>query len=481
VPDPRAMKRGLARQRRRGGARRWGLVPALALLLCALAAHRAGGDSPERLSEAATWLRGYVQLDTTNPPGNERRAADYLAAILARDGIPSRLWLTPSGRASLSARLISPHGGGRALLLLHHIDVVPPGPGWSVPPFTGLIRDGKLWGRGTLDDKGLGICGLEALIDLKRRQVPLDRDVLFVAVADEENGGGQGTAWLVANHPEVFAGVEAVIGEGGRNQYGDRLVWWGIEVAQKRPLWLAVSARGRGGHGSSLNVESANHLLIEGLARLLARPLHWRVTAPVRDYLAALAPLHNAHWQHLLTHPDEVIADQGPRQPIFPGMANLFLDTVQVTVVAGGERINVIPAEATAKLDIRLLPDTDGAAFLAGVRTALGKQLATEVLMTAPPAPTSPASGRLFGALRQVLGQEAAVVPMMGAGTTDSRFFRERGIPAYGLAPFALGPEDSGGIHGADEHLPLAELERGIRRMRRIVSAYAAPAAAPPH
>ncbi|HVR07695.1 MAG TPA: M20/M25/M40 family metallo-hydrolase [Thermoanaerobaculia bacterium] len=457
-----------------------GLLLLVVVLPAALRCGAARGDSPPRLSEAAAWLRGYVQIDTTNPPGNERRAADYLAAILAREGIPSRLWLSPTGRASLSARLTSqrgqrgPRGNGGALLLLHHLDVVAPGPGWTVPPFAGLLRDGSLWGRGTLDDKGLGICGLAALVELKRRRTVLDRDVLFLAVADEENGGGQGAAWLLASHPELFAGVEGVIGEGGRNQFSQRLLWWGVEVAQKRPLWLEVTARGRGGHGSALNPESANHQLIAGLARLLALPAHWRVTAPVRDYLRAIAPLHNQHWQHLLTHVDEAIGDQGPREPIFPGMAGLFLDTVQVTALAGGDRINVIPAVARAKIDARLLPDTDGAAFLAAVRGALGPQLQAEVLLSAPPAPASPASGRLYGAIRQVLGREAPVAPMLDSGTTDSRFFRERRVPAYGLSPFALGPDDSGGIHGADEHLPLAELDRGVERMRRIVAAYAA-------
>jgi len=463
--------------------RRHALGSFLLVLVLPAAALRCGaarGDSPARLSEAAAWLRGYVQIDTTNPPGNERRAADYLAAILAREGIPSRLWLSPTGRASLSARLTSqrgqrgPRGNGRALLLLHHLDVVAPGPGWTVPPFAGLLRDGSLWGRGTLDDKGLGICGLAALVELKRRRTELDRDVLFLAVADEENGGGQGAAWLLASHPELFAGVEGVIGEGGRNQFSQRLMWWGVEVAQKRPLWLEVTARGRGGHGSALNPESANHQLIAGLARLLALPAHWRVTAPVRDYLRAIAPLHNQHWQHLLTHVDEAIGDQGPREPIFPGMAGLFLDTVQVTALAGGDRINVIPAVARAKIDARLLPDTDGTAFLAAVRGALGPQLLAEVLLSAPPAPASPASGRLYGAILQVLGREAPVAPMLDSGTTDSRFFRERRVPAYGLSPFALGPDDSGGIHGADEHLPLAELDRGVERMRRIVTAYAA-------
>jgi acetylornithine deacetylase/succinyl-diaminopimelate desuccinylase-like protein len=451
------------------------ILPLLLLLLLALPGAPAAGDAARpRLSEAAEWLRGYLRIDTTNPPGNERRAADYLAAILAREGIASRLWLSPAGRANLSARLASKRSGGRAVLLLHHLDVVAPGPGWTVPPFDGLIRRDRLWGRGALDDKSLGICGLAALIDLARRRAELDRDVLFLAVADEENGGGQGTAWLLASHPELFAGVEAVIGEGGRNQFTDRLLWWGVEVAQKRPLWLQVSARGRGGHGSALNPESANHQLIEGLARLLALPLHWRVTAPVRDYLAAIAPLHNRQWQHTLAHIDEAIGDQGPRQPLFPGMANLFLDTVQVTVLAGGERINMVPAEAQAKLDVRLLPDSDGAAFLARVRAALGPKLSVEVLLSAPPAAASPASGRLWSALQAVLGREGLVAPMLDAGTTDSRFFRERRIPAYGLAPFALGADDSVGIHAADEHLPLAEFDRGVERVRRIVAAYAA-------
>ncbi len=463
-------------------ARRPGLLLVPALLAIAAALRCGGavrGGEQERLSEAARWLRGYVRIDTTNPPGNERPAAEYLAAILAREGIPSRVWLSPTGRANLAARLVSPRSGGRALLLLHHLDVVAPGPGWTVPPFAGLLRDGSLWGRGTLDDKGLGICGLAALVELKRRRVELDRDVLFLAVADEENGGGQGTGWLLASHPEIFAGVEGVIGEGGRNQFTQRLLWWGVEVAQKRPLWLEVTARGRGGHGSALNPESANHQLIAGLARLLAMPPHWRVTAPARDYLRTIAPLHNQHWRQLLTHVDEVIADSGPRQPIFPGMAGLFLDTVQVTALAGGDRINVVPATAQAKIDVRLLPDTDGAAFLAAVRRALGPQLAVEVLMTAPPAPASPTAGRLYGAIQRVLGKEAPVAPMLDAGTTDSRYFRERRVPAYGLSPFALGPDDSGGIHGADEHLPLAELDRGVERLRRIVEAYAAPAGPP--
>ncbi|HXO22876.1 MAG TPA: M20/M25/M40 family metallo-hydrolase [Thermoanaerobaculia bacterium] len=449
------------------------------LLLVALrpgVAAPAAVSGPPVLSEAARWLQSYLRIDTTNPPGNEGKAADFLADILRREGIAPRLLTSPAGRVSLWARISSPASGGRAVVLLHHMDVVAAGPGWTVEPFAGRIRKGRLWGRGAVDDKSLGIAMLAAFLDLKRRAAPLARDVVFLAVADEESGGGEGSEWLLAHLPELFAGAEAVIGEGGRNQVvNGRTLWWGVEVAQKRPLWIEVEASGRGGHGSALNPESANHQLVAGLARLLALPPRWRVTPPVRSFLAGLAPLHNRHWQPMLTHPDQEITETGPRGFLLPGMASLFLDTVQVTVLDGGSRINVIPDRARALVDIRLLPDSDGVAFLAGVRKALGKSLAVKVLVTSPPAPSSPTAGRVYEAVSRVLKAEAPVVPAFISGFTDSRFFRQRGIPAYGLSPFAGEGEDMAGIHGPDERISLAELDRGVRRMQRILAAYAAP------
>ncbi|HEV2852556.1 MAG TPA: M20/M25/M40 family metallo-hydrolase [Thermoanaerobaculia bacterium] len=453
--------------------------PSRLILLTALLALLRPAPSPgaPALSEAAGWLQQYLRIDTSNPPGNEGRAAAFLAGILGREGIPSRILTTPRGRASLYARWSSPRSGGRAVLLLHHMDVVPAGPGWTAPPFSGQVRGGALWGRGALDDKSLGIAQLAALIDLKRRRTALERDVVFLAVADEESGGLQGTAWLLASHPELFQGIEGVIGEGGRSQVGPggKVLWWGVEVAQKRPLWLEVSTSGRGGHGSGLNPDSANHQLLQGLARLLAAPARWRVSPPVRAYCQALAPLQNPHWRRVFSNLDAVIAEQGPKEFLMPGMGNLFLDTVQVTVLRGGERINVIPEKAWARLDVRLLPDTDSAAFLAEVRRRLGAGFTVKVLVTSPPAAPSPASGRLYGALKRALGSEAPVVPTFIPGFTDSRFFRERGIPAYGVSPFKLGPGDSRGIHGPDEKIPVAELDRGFERMKRILSFYAGP------
>jgi carboxypeptidase PM20D1 len=170
-----------------------------------------------------------------------------------------------------------------------------------------------------------------------------------------------------------------------------------------------------------------------------------------------------------------VVAASGPKEFLMPGMANLFLDTVQVTVLQGGERINVIPESSTARVDIRLLPDTDADRFLAEVKKALGKELTVKVLVTAPPSPPSPAAGRLYEAIARVLGAEGPVVPTFIAGFTDARYFRERGIPAYGISPFKVVPDEARGIHAPDERLSVAELDRGVERMRKIVARYAAP------
>ncbi len=363
--------------------RRLGLSLGLLLPLTAVVAAGAApvpeGDTP------VAWLAGYLRLDTSNPPGHEERAAAYLAAILHRHGVATTTWVTAAGRTSLSARLAGRHHDG-ALLLLHHLDVVPPGDGWSHDPFGGEAVDGELWGRGALDVKSLGVAQLAAFLDLAARPEPPAHDVVFLAVADEENGGVLGTAWLLDRHPELFRGVAAVLGEGGSNRrVNGRLAWWGVEVAQKRPLWLEVRTTGRGGHASGLHPHSAVHELVSALARMVELPPEWKVTAPVRRYLRALAPLHGDDWRRRFLDPDAWVGPEGPRGPMLPGQANLFLDSVQVTEIRAGDRINVVPDHASARVDVRLLPGTDPARFLDRLRAALGPEVAVEVLLSSPP------------------------------------------------------------------------------------------------
>jgi acetylornithine deacetylase/succinyl-diaminopimelate desuccinylase-like protein len=454
------------RGRHRGGA--WVVLLFGAGLGAALLAAPSPRAAAGTAGEATRWLADYLRLDTTNPPGHEEVAAAYLAGLLERAGVPSRRLTSPRGRTSLYARLRAGAADGPAVLLLHHLDVVPAGPGWTVGPFAGTTVEGRLFGRGAIDDKSLGIAHLAALVDLARAATPLRRDVVLLAVADEESGGGEGTAWLLEQHPELFAGVEAVLVEGGYNKTVlGKARWWGLEVAQKRPLWLEVVARGRAGHASQLNPQSAAHQLIAGLARLLARPAPPRLEPSVRRLLAALAP-YEVDLAPLATAP------AGPLpatlvEPLPPRLRTYVVDSVQVTTLAAGDQVNMVAGEARARIDVRLLPEADADAFLAEVRRALGPELEVRVLLASPVAAASPTDTPIYEGLARALRGEGPVVPLFIPGITDARYFRARGIAAYGFSPFCLDYESERGIHGPDELIPVAELERGVERMRRVV------------
>ncbi len=442
-----------------------------AFTLSALTVAPAAPQAPTRdAEEPLRWLREYIQIDTTNPPGNERRAAEYLAAILEAEGIPVRLLESPGGRTSLYARLASPASGGRGVALLHHMDVVPAGEGWSEEPFSARPKKGRVWGRGAIDAKSLGIAQLAALVEIHRAGIVLERDLVYLAVADEEKGGHQGTAWLLEAHPELFEGVEAVINEGGSNRvlYG-HLAWWGIEVTQKRPLWLRVSSFGRGGHASGWNPSSPTHRLVQGLDRLIDMPQEYRVTPAARLFLGALAEAEGGDAATLSARLDELIGSDGPTETLPPGMPVYFVDTLQVTAIDTGTSPNVAASDVSAAVDIRLLPDTDSDAYLARVREALGPQLQVEVTLTAPEAPASPLDHPLFQAFEEALGVRAPVVPLFISGTTDSRYFRQRGIPAYGFSPFTLDAPELRGIHAADERIPADDFLRGVEAVRRVL------------
>ncbi len=451
------------------------LVLCSALLFSALPATAEPATSVDATeAETVRWLREYLQIDTTNPPGNEREAAEFLAGILDREGIDSRLLTSPQGRSSLYARLeatVDAEGEAGALVLMHHIDVVPADGAWRVGPFSGRRLEDKVWGRGALDVKGLGIAHLAAVLDLARAGGPRRRDVIFLAVADEETGGGQGARWLLGAHPELFTGADGVLNEGGSNRVlSDRLIWWGIEVTQKRPLWLRVTAEGRGGHASGLHPQSATHRLLAGLARLIARPPRFRTTEAARMYLGTLARLEGGRTEELFRRIEA--GEEVPSLPMAPGLPIYFLDTIQVTELDNGRGSNVVSPIASASVDIRLLPDTDGDAFLAEVRELLGDEIAVEVVLDAPEVPASPRGHPLYLALEEILGVRAQVVPTFIPGTTDSRFFRQRGIAAYGFSPFAINAQDTRGVHADNEAVPVDAFLRGALTMSRILRLY---------
>lgn len=421
-------------------------------------------------SPPSAWLTRYLTLDTSAPKGEEE-AALYLRNLLARHGLSSELIYPPSRRPSLVANLPPTEGAGGTLVLLHHMDVVPAEADWSFEPYGGEVVDGLLQGRGAVDAKSLGIAQLQAFIAASHMR-ERKRGLMLVAVPDEEQGGGEGTGWLLENQGERFDDVIAVLNEGGTvRKVNGKVFFWGIEIAQKRPLWLRVQTRGLGGHGSSYRPSSATHQLIKALGRLLEAPPRWRITPEARQYFQALAPFYNKKYQKYLKNP-ELLLESEKTLNLEPNLLRLMVDTLQVNVLKGSEKTNTTPSSASAEIDIRLLPDTDEKAFLNRIRERLGSQVEVEVLLSSPPTKASPLDAAIYQLLDKYLSPEATTLPFFAAGTTDSRFFRQRGIPAYGFSPFPLEPQELRGIHGVDESIPLEIFEEGVERLENIVLAW---------
>ncbi|MFZ2490877.1 MAG: M20/M25/M40 family metallo-hydrolase [Thermoanaerobaculia bacterium] len=456
------------------------LLVVLLAMLAGAGCRRAEGvaqDPIDREAEAA--FVQYLRLDTTNPPGNETRGAKFLQQLFAKEGIAVRLVGSDPNRQAVCARLESPAVGG-ALLLLSHIDVVPSDPAaWTKPPFSGDRSGGYIWGRGALDVKSLTIAHALSLIELKRKGTALGRDIVFLAVPDEELGGLRGTKALLESNPELFEGVEFVLNEGGTAEtVVDKVVFWGIEVDQKIPLWLRVSASGIGGHGASPSEGGgAPAKLVRALAGIDRIETPYRLVPTVRDSLEAMRRVRRDPGASRLRAITEPLDPSRVDAELTPGYRSLLRDTIAITRISAGTSVNVIPQGATADIDIRLLPGTDPASMLNTVRQAAGEGAEIDVLLIGAPAPPSPSDTELFSVLeRSMKAAEpgSTVAPLVGSGTTDSRFFRARGITAYGVAPFKVNYYDADGVHGSDERIRSRFFSQGVRLMKTIVRDFCA-------
>jgi acetylornithine deacetylase/succinyl-diaminopimelate desuccinylase-like protein len=297
---------------------------------------------------------------------------------------------------------------------------------------------------------------------------------VFLAVPDEELGGMHGTKELLDKHPELFENVGFVINEGGSNETAvDRVIFWGIEVQQKVPLWLRVKTEGTGGHGSTPPEDGgATAKLIRALSAVNALETPYRLDPSVARATAAAAAVRTdgrAARLRIVREPLDVarIERELPR-----GYRALLRDTIAVTHIDAGDAVNVIPTRAEASIDIRLLPGTPPDAMLARVRDAVGKNGSVEVLLTSQPTRDSPASGALFDSMARVMRASSpgsTAGPMVTSGTTDSRFFRARGIPTYGVMPFKVNYYDADSVHGNDERIRARFFADGVRLMREIV------------
>jgi acetylornithine deacetylase/succinyl-diaminopimelate desuccinylase-like protein len=316
-------------------------------------------EAPGRLSE-------YIQIDTENPPGNEARGVAFFAAILDKAGIPYQTAESAPGRGNLWARLKG--GSEPALVLLNHMDVVPADPRyWSFDPYSGAIRDGHVYGRGALDMKGLGIAQFQAFLALHASGKRLNRDVIFVATADEEAGGAFGAGWLAENRPEIFEGVGYLLNEGGGGTtIGDDTVF-NVELTQKVPLWLKLVAHGNPGHGSTPQVETSVTRALRAGNRLAETRFPARVVPSVQAMFEAIAPYQEEALRSRYADIGNAVKDpefMTYLQLTNPGQHALLRNTCSLTRMEGSSKINVVPTEAMIELDCRLLPDQDPDRFI---------------------------------------------------------------------------------------------------------------------
>lgn len=421
--------------------------------------------------EAVEWLQNLIRIDTINPPGNEYRAVDFYSRIFEAEGIDYHTAESAEGRGNIWARL---EGGDEpGLILLQHTDVVPAEEEfWTIEPLSGEIRDGYILGRGTRDMKGLGIIQLATFLSLHRSGVELNRDVIFLATADEEAGGYFGVGWLIENRAEIFDGAGVLLNEGGggsRSEDGN--VVFGVEVTQKVPVWLRLNAIDIPGHGSSPRTTSSVTRIVQALNILLENPFPPRIIGPVAEYFAELSVDMDEEWGPAYANISEAIRDPDFVQKLHearPGHNSLVRDTCSMTRLSGSSKINVIPPEAWAELDCRILPDKPAEVFISELGAMIvDTGVEVETIMAFTPA-ISETSTRLFAAIETVtqeLHPGSRVLPSVSTGFTDSHFTRDLGIVSYGFNPLITNSGEHTGVHGNDEQV-------GEEAFRRAVGDY---------
>jgi acetylornithine deacetylase/succinyl-diaminopimelate desuccinylase-like protein len=404
-------------------------------------------------NEAAQTLSEYVQLDSSHPLGRTVETAELIAGRLATEGITSTIYKTPdANKVNLVARLKAENPVGKALVLSSHMDVVQAvASDWTFDPYSGEISNGYIYGRGTLDDKGMGVMNLMTMLLLKRNNVALDRDVVALYTCDEEIGSPLGAQFMVENH---FADLDPafLLDEGGTGASGFFSVGdvFEISVGEKKICRVTMIARAEPGHGSQPWEESATHRLIRAVNRVLDAPPEDRECAPVAEMIRRLGGAQAR---------EEIAAHRASRP--------LLHDTVALTMMEAGYKINIIPEKAQMSFDCRLLPDTDANAFVSNLEQIVNDEgISFEVEWPDAAPAMAPVENPLFLAIEQACQAHlptALPVPTICVGGTDARFFRQLGIPSYGLVPGMFTGEDMKGYHGIDERISVENLLLGTK------------------
>ena len=421
--------------------------------------------------ETVELLTAYLRIDTTNPPGNEIAGARFLADVLRRDGIESRTVESAPGRANLVARL-SGDGSLGGIVLHHHIDVVYADRRyWSVDPFGGEIRDGFLYGRGAIDMKSTGILQLAAVLALKRAGSRLKRDLIFLATADEEAGSAYGAAYLATHHPDWLAGAEYAVSELGGIEVDAhyRAPFAHIVISEKTGLPLRLIARGAPGHGSMPWPETAPHRLIRALQRLLSAERPPRVLPEVQEFFRSLARVLPQDEGRGLETLEVSLRDPAFRARFFARRewAAMVRTTFAANMLRGSEKLNVIPPEAVADIDCRMLAGEDPAEIRDWVARVVDDPQVEVALAREPKLPNlSPPDTELYKAMADALARRApgaVVAPEILVAFTDNWVFRRMGLQGYGWSPFILDEGEWSRVHGNDERISLDNVVQGAR------------------
>jgi len=423
-------------------------------------------------------LQELIRFDTTNPPGNEAACIDFLRAQLEEAGCETQTYEQEPGRPNLVSRL--PGGDAPTLLLQGHVDVVTTAlQDWTQPPFSGVLEDGYVWGRGALDMKAGVAMMVHAFLRAKREDVQLPGDLMLVVLSDEEAGGNVGARYLVQEHPELFEGVRYALGEfGGFTLHLGGKRFYPIQVAEKQICWLKATVRGPGGHGAMVHRGGTVARLGRFLSDLDRKRMPVHVTPIVRETVEAIAaelPRHQAAIMRSLLKPrltDAALRLLGARAAQFEPMLR---NTVNATIVRGGAKINVVPSEIELELDGRALPGFSPEQLIAELHELAGDDIEVELVRhdPGPPAPDLGLFETLAGVIRE-LDPEGIPVPLLQIGVTDGRFFSQAGVQTYGFLPMSL-PEEFEFvklIHAADERIPVAALEFGAEAVWRAVQRF---------
>jgi acetylornithine deacetylase/succinyl-diaminopimelate desuccinylase-like protein len=427
------------------------------------------------LDEATHYLQDYIRIQTVNPPGNEIEGAKFLKKIFEKESIPYQIFEPSPGRGSIFVTLKG-SGKKKSILLLSHIDVVPAEKErWEVDPFAGVIKHGYLYGRGALDDKSMGIIEMMAVLILKREGIPLKRDILFFATADEEMGGGLGVKWGMENIP-ALKDAEFALNEGGFVLINEAGVAERYEISsgQKVIFQLQLKTEGTSGHASMPTPDNPNVKLLRALEGVTKWETPFKILPMVKEYFSKIAPKQSPEDRPFYEDIEKALdnpsfAKKLTSNPIYNAMVR---NTISLTILQGGSKANVIPSESSATFDCRLIPGTSKEDFLKEIKRRLGDGVEIKALAESQSILPSPLDTDFYKAIQKFATQNdpgCPIVPLLLPGATDSRFLRDKGIIAYDFCPFRLTEKDLLKVHGNNERVALENLRFGMRMLVEII------------